>query len=113
MTPLGAPVEPEVYWRNAIVSLVTADSIHSFSALLSRLSVVSHRSGSRYGFFAKSGTTRERMGAVVIATVAPASATIVCSLSSDRLGRGGYAGTATAPAYKQPKNAATYSSSGG
>ena len=39
MTPFGSAVEPEVYWSNARVLLVTAGSRHSCARLPATLSV--------------------------------------------------------------------------
>lgn len=107
-TPRGAEVEPEVYWRNATVSAPTDGCAHSPASDSGTRSVASSRSTSITAPSGSSGSSRSRTAAVVSATVAPQSATMSTSRSTERGRRlGGYTGTATARAYRQPTKETT------
>ena len=110
MTPRGVAVEPDVYCRKARLSGVRDGSRHlAESASQSSISVVCQGSAGNPGSSASISATSTWTSAVLRIATGHASSTI--DRNRPRLrGRGGYAGTATAPAYRQPKNAATNSS---
>jgi len=115
-TPRGVPVEPEVYWRNATASALRPGSRHASASLAGTASVASQRSARRSDASSVSGSTISEMPDVVSATRAPQSATSAWSRGSvrpSRIGSGGYAGTATTPAYRHPRKPSTYSRPGG
>ncbi len=115
-TPFGADVEPEVYWRKATESPSTAGARHSAERWPGRSSVESHRSAESSGATSKSTPAIDPISAVVSTTVACASATMAWrrgTVRARRMGSGGYAGTAIAPASKQPKKASTKAKPGG
>ena len=113
MTPRGVVVDPEVYWRKARVELLIAGSRHLASIPAGTSSSPSHVSPSRLSGAFNAPTRLERIAAVVKQNFARASLRIRSSRCIDRRGLGKAARTATAPAYKQPKNEAMASSPGG
>lgn len=98
MTPLGVPVEPEVYCRNAIVSVFMSGNDQCSSSPDS-MEVVATQ-----GIFFKSGASSIKLSSLLItsfvvnATDAPALRETDCIRRIDRFRCGGYAGTAIAPA---------------
>src|SRR5918998_6803653 len=112
ITPFGAAVEPEVYCRKASVWAPTGGRRHLPAGSLPS-SVTNQRSDFISGADADRRSSLDKMWVVVSAAVAFESATIARSRDMDRLSRGGYAGTATTPAYRQPRKAATYLRPGG
>ncbi|GMU11507.1 hypothetical protein ASNO1_77610 [Corallococcus caeni] len=116
ITPLGVPVLPDVYWRKASVSAVTAGARHAEASSGDRASVASHFTSRSSGACSNRNSAIDSTNDVVNTTVARASwmmARSRGSVRSSREGSGGYAGTATAPADRHPKNPATYSRPGG
>ncbi|CAM3253095.1 hypothetical protein COSO111634_08375 [Corallococcus soli] len=116
ITPLGVPVEPDVYWRNASESDFSAGAFHPAAASFGTVSVATHFSPRSSGACSNRYSTIDSTNDVVNTTVARASwmmARSRGSVRSSRMGSGGYAGTAAAPAARHPKNPATYSSPGG
>ncbi len=100
MTPLGVPVVPEVYCRNASASGPMFGSLHAAARSGPIPSIaISVGSGS-------SGAKKVGMRALSTAEVrialAPASATIPLIRSMCLALRGGFIGTATTPAVTQP-----------
>src|SRR5262249_21594528 len=89
ITLFGAAVEPDVYWRNASVSLVTDGARQAFIRSLETQSVFSQHRASRPGDWLNRFSTSDIIDVVVRATAACASATIAWSREVDRLRRGG------------------------
>src|SRR5215211_1764608 len=95
ITPFGAAVEPEVYCRKARVLAPISGRRPLLAGSLQSSSVANQRSDFISGAYADRRSSLDRMRVVVSATVAFESATIVRSRDTDRLGRGGQAGTTT------------------
>ncbi len=115
-TPFGSPVEPDVYWRNASVSSAASGRRQPDSTPSGSASVATQRSAASSGACSKSASLMSWMKAVVSTTLARESRMMARSrgsVRSSRAGSGGYAGTATSPAYRQPKKPAMYSMPGG
>ena len=94
-TPLGRPVDPEVYWRNARSSGRGAAPSHSFDAP-SASSRQSHVGPGRASESAGRSATDSARPVRIAAT--PASRPIAASPVTGRRARGTTAGTATTPA---------------
>ncbi|CAM3855991.1 hypothetical protein COSO111634_27180 [Corallococcus soli] len=111
ITPLGVPVLPDVYWRNASDSAPTSCGVRqSRSPPSASASVAIQCSARKSGACSKTKSDSSRMPDVVRTTDACASWMMARSrgrVRSSRIGSGGYAGTATAPAYRHPKKPAT------
>src|SRR5512132_1136180 len=69
ITPLGVPVDPEVYWRKASVSPVTAGPCQPASAPSGIASVASQRKDLNSAVSLNERSTAERTAVVVMATV--------------------------------------------
>lgn len=113
-TPFGVPVEPDVYWRKATVSGDTSGRRHGPGSVA--VSLTSQRSSPSSGAAGRSAWASSRMNPVVSSVRAPQSDAIARNLGrlcSRRVGSGGYAGTATTPAYRQPNQAVRNSRPGG
>ena len=112
ITPRGSPVDPDVYWSIARSDadganvLARSPSPCSDETSIQRTSLGALPSASQL-------SSRAASDACTSATRACESAMMPWTRGSARRGLGGYAGTATTPAYRQPKNDATYSSPGG
>src|SRR5437868_817689 len=116
ITPLGAAVEPEVYWSSARVEGVRAGRHHAPASSSVSASVGSQPSAEKAGSWDAKAWARPLISAVVSTTAGCALLTIARRRGRvrwRRAGSGGYAGTATMAAYRQPKNAAMYSRPGG
>src|SRR5215207_1258844 len=98
ITPLGAEVEPDVYCRKASVDPSMRGSRQCLAYWELTLSVVIQPSFFSSGACSKSWSAFARIDVVVKAATGRASLTISCNRENDRFMRGGYAGTATAPA---------------
>jgi len=100
---LGALVEPDVYCRKANDEASMAGAVQSAAALVSMLSDASQ------AMFATLAASRVRSRVVAQRAHGHrgrgAASCATAMRRSKRRGCGGYTGTATAPAYKQPKNA--------
>ena len=112
ITPLGAEVEPEVYWRKATAPPSTGAGCQPAGGVSSS-SVASQESAAAPGVRSSQPRTRCSDEAPASATAGCASARIASSRGILRCDRGGQAGTAITPAYRQPKKAAMKSSPGG
>ncbi|MDC0685105.1 hypothetical protein POL72_45750 [Sorangium sp. wiwo2] len=101
ITPLGCPVEPDVYWRNASVSPEMSGARHAEAAPGSSASVAIQRSSESSGACARRASESEAISPVVSTNLAPASRAIARRrgrVRSSCAGFGGYVGTATTPA---------------
>src|SRR6202011_4869140 len=101
MTPFGSAVEPDVYWSNARVLLVTAGSRHSSATLPVALSVANQRIFCNSGACANRSSALERIADVVSTTEGCASLMMGRSLAKVRRGWAGFGGgrgTAITPA---------------
>ena len=116
-TPLGRPVEPEVYWRKARSDGSGSRGFQSSSSGAANASVPSHSTSRARDAAPRAGSSRSRTrpssGESVSTKAGSALAAMAASRGICRSFVGGYAGTAMTPAYMQPKKAATYSSPGG
>ena len=115
ITPLGAPVEPEVYWRKASVSRLApgSDQLSGDGPSSPPSSVM------RQGMPRSSGMASCQRGASlrcethVRMTEGRESLTIELNLVDGRRTLGTFVGIATTPAYRHPKKAVMNSSPGG
>src|SRR5918995_5131329 len=101
ITPFGAAVEPEVYCRKPSVLAPTSGRRHLPAGSLPS-SVANQRSDFISGAYADRRSSLDKRRVVVSATVAFELAAMARSRDTDRLSRGGEAGTATTPAYRHP-----------
>ncbi len=88
-TPLGVPVDPDVYCRKASVSPWMSGSCQRSSSPSGRWQVASQESSFRCGVSSISASMRPSTVSVVSATLASASSAIAWMRSSERLRRGG------------------------
>ena len=109
ITPLGAPVEPDVYCRKA-----RSPPVRGAGERVSSTGICADTctTGSTPPRPANDGRVAPT-AAVVSTQAASASAVMRSMRSAPRLRRGGYAGTATTPAYRHPTNARAKSIPGG
>ena len=98
ITPLGTPVEPEVYCRNARVSSSEPDGRQSVCSAVGTASTATHRSGGMSSISSVSARNLTSSAVTVNTTTACESCTIARTRGKLRALRGGYAGTAVMPA---------------
>ncbi len=89
ITPLGFPVEPDVYWRKATVSHPISGSVHRSAAASSTLPVATQRMGPSSGISAASLSASAATSGVVRTRVGPQSAMMLCRRGVGLLRRGG------------------------
>src|SRR2546423_14150598 len=109
-TPRGAEVEPEVYWSTAIVSASTRARSQARDGSAGTSPDDTRGSRESAGAAVNREGSSLPMAAVVSTAEGAASLAIATRPGSERsirCGSGGHAGTAIAPAYKQPKKEAT------
>src|SRR6266511_2955320 len=114
-TPRGCAVEPEVYCRNATESSPTPGSVQAAASGPEPSSVASQGREASSGASAANASAAPTNADVVSTSrgrASPATARSRATSGAQRAGLGGYTGTATAPAYREPKKAATYSGPG-
>jgi len=100
MTPLGAPVEPDVYCRKTRLSGPTGGFVHGGDWAGSS-SLSSHGTWPSAPPRACKAASWPAIPAVVSARAGPASSAINCKRGRVRAFVGGSDGTATTPAYMQ------------
>lgn len=89
MTPFGAPVEPDVYCRNAMREPSSPGSVQSPASLSAR-SIASQRStGNRLPCCVSNDAILDSSSLTVSANRAPASTATACNRSSRRACAGG------------------------
>ena len=107
ITPFGEPVEPDVYCRKARSCPTSGRGEH-----VPVIPAATLTTGSGRPRIAKDGRDAPTL-AVVSTQIASASSMMRSMRSAPRFRRGGYAGTATTPAYRQPTKARRKSMPGG
>ena len=106
ITPRGSAVDPDVYCNIASAPPVVPGCRHGALPLAMRV-MSSQRTSLSSGVSASHSSRRAMNSGATSATRAPQSAKMRATRASARRGLGGYAGTATTPAYWQARKAAT------
>ncbi len=107
MTPLGVPTDPEVYWRNARSVARGPWPRQACAASSGTSSVASTVNCPPAAANSGLAPSSARLAASPRATAAPASVATASMVARPRRPTGTWTGTATTPAYRQPKNPIT------